>query len=218
MKILVFSDTHLGRKVDKKKYNFLEKIIKNSDFVVLNGDFWDRSQTTFKKFIESDWKGLFELLKAKGAHYNYGNHDQETWCDEQVKLFSNTQGQNMNLSLGDWNFHIEHGNKLLARDPVIDQLQKLPFAHIANKYEHLLCKIKSNNKHKRFGIISHENLSIKERLQNMLTPNTLCVCSHTHTGEVDLAHSFINTGSIRFGYAQYLTIENGKPLLHFERY
>lgn len=218
MKILVFSDTHLSHKIDKKKYKFLERIISNSDFVVLNGDFWDRSQTTFRKFIEGDWKGLFELLKSKGTHYNYGNHDQEQWCNEQVNLFSKTQGHSMDVSFDHRNFHIEHGHELLSRGRINDQLQKLPFAKFVQKLEHLTCQLMPNNKHRYFGKKSRENMSIKEHINNFLAPNTFCICSHTHAGEVDLDKRYVNTGSIRFGYAQYLTIENGTPLLHFEKY
>src|SRR3990172_1424130 len=63
MKILVFSDSHLTDKFEEKKFYFLKKIIRQSDFVIINGDFWDGYLTTFNRFISSNWSKLFPLLK-----------------------------------------------------------------------------------------------------------------------------------------------------------
>jgi hypothetical protein len=59
MQTLIFSDTLLHQKFDQKKYNFLLKIIKAADQVIINGDFWDSDLSSFDKFVKSRWKQLF---------------------------------------------------------------------------------------------------------------------------------------------------------------
>ncbi|KKP50689.1 MAG: hypothetical protein UR42_C0024G0015, partial [Candidatus Roizmanbacteria bacterium GW2011_GWA2_33_33] len=50
MNILVFSDTHLYLPFDGKKFNFLKKIISDSDQVIINGDFFDDYMISFDEF------------------------------------------------------------------------------------------------------------------------------------------------------------------------
>ena len=91
MNILVFSDTHLYLPFDGKKFNFLKKIISDSDQVIINGDFFDDYMISFDEFIKSPWNQLFPLLKKKKAIYIFGNHDQEKFSDKRLNLFSDVQ-------------------------------------------------------------------------------------------------------------------------------
>ena len=65
MKILLFSDSHLRIRFEQKKFNFLKRIIYEADKVIILGDFWEGSLETFDRFVNSDWKNLFPLLKEK---------------------------------------------------------------------------------------------------------------------------------------------------------
>ena len=91
MNILVFSDTHLYLPFDGKKFNFLKKIISDSDQVIINGDFFDDYMISFDEFIKSPWNQLFPLLKKKKAIYIFGNHDQEKFSDKRTEQFSDSQ-------------------------------------------------------------------------------------------------------------------------------
>jgi len=91
MTILVFSDTHLTHRFNKKKFLFLSRIIKKADKVIINGDFWDGHISSFHRFINSKWSMLFKLLKQKKTVYIYGNHDRKEYCDSRVSSFSTIQ-------------------------------------------------------------------------------------------------------------------------------
>ena len=123
MRTLIISDTHLTHRFDERKYYFLEKLISSYDHVILNGDFWDGYTTTFDKFVNSKWSGLFPLLKAKNAIYLFGNHDQERYTDERVNLFSVEQKKSHTIEIGIDTYHIEHGHVL---EPGIDGILPIP--------------------------------------------------------------------------------------------
>ncbi len=68
--ILIFSDTHLTTKYDRKKFELLSKLIGSSDRVIINGDFYEGYVINFGQFIASPWRNLFPLLKEKKAIYS----------------------------------------------------------------------------------------------------------------------------------------------------
>ncbi|MBI4226199.1 metallophosphoesterase family protein, partial [Candidatus Roizmanbacteria bacterium] len=119
MKILIFSDSHLTENFEEKKFNFLKKIIQQSDSVIINGDFWDGYRTTFDRFISSDWNKLFPLLKSKKTVYIHGNHDRETYIDQNASLFSDLQTHTYRLQLNGKVFIIEHGHRFY---PLFDEI------------------------------------------------------------------------------------------------
>ena len=63
MKYLIFSDSHLNDFFDERKFNFLKRIILNSDRVIINGDFWEAYDLKINSFISSKWNKLFKYLK-----------------------------------------------------------------------------------------------------------------------------------------------------------
>ena len=64
-KILIFSDTHLTKRFEEKKYNLLVRLVSSSDRVIINGDFWDSWFVSFKDFLGSKWNKLFPLLRER---------------------------------------------------------------------------------------------------------------------------------------------------------
>ena len=111
MNILVFSDTHLYLPFDQKKFNFLKKIISESDQVIINGDFFDDYMISFEDFINSPWNQLFPLLKNKHAVYIFGNHDQQKFSDKRLNSFSDVQTSIYHLSTINYQLIFTHGQQ-----------------------------------------------------------------------------------------------------------
>lgn len=219
MKILVFSDTHLTETFDEKKYIFLKKIISQADRVIINGDFWDGYLTTFDKFISSEWKKLFPLLKKKYGVYLFGNHDEKKLSDKRVRLFSISQKKIYRININNKKFIFEHGNRILPSfdqkmEKIFDKISfiVMPTMHIVYKVLLML-----------FGYLfidyyfSRFNRMLKKRISKKKN-NVVRIFGHTHYPEIDLTSNFANTGSNMFGFGQYIIINHGKISLHKERY
>ena len=211
MKIVVFSDTHLGLPFEEKKFNFLATIIQNSDQVIINGDFWEGHLIAFNDFVESPWKDLFPLLKEKNTIYIHGNHDKQELTDERSALFSNTQTDRYILKLKDKSLILEHGDRLAF-------LPKRPkfFTRRAMAIEKMMIRKAGDKIHKIIG--GKLNRKIKKALKLELGENEIYICGHTHYAEIDKNSQFINSGIIRHGIAQYLLIENDRIVAKEEWY
>ncbi|OGK23395.1 hypothetical protein A3A46_03035 [Candidatus Roizmanbacteria bacterium RIFCSPLOWO2_01_FULL_37_13] len=203
MKILVFSDSHLTDKFEEKKFYFLKKIIRQSDFVIINGDFWDGYLTTFNRFISSNWSKLFPLLKSKKTIYIYGNHDRESYIDRNVSQFSDLQTHAYRLQLNGTSFIFEHGHRLY---PAIDE--KLPRS--LNKILTIAVGSILENVSLLQLMLKRVNRIIKKKVKKELGIKEMFVCGHSHYAEFDLKNRFINTGFIENGLAQYLIIDKNK--------
>lgn len=215
MTILVFSDTHLTNRFNKKKFLFLSRIIKKADKVIINGDFWDGHLTTFNLFITSKWNALFKLLKQKKTVYIYGNHDRKEYSDNRVSSFSLIQTTAYSLMFNKHQYYFEHGHTFL---PSIDK--KL---HITSYSFVKLITLLTNciefpfQKLKLWFIGIVANNKIKEK-RNGKTKNGFIVCGHTHYPEIDHKNKFLNTGFMKFGIASYLLIDSNGVHLRKESY
>jgi len=109
-KILIFSDTHISRRFSQKKFELLENIISDVDQVIINGDLWDDTKTTFDDFVNSPWSKLFPLLKNKNAIYIHGNHDMQHKSDNRVKLFCNKVVVEHEIKLSDKIIKVRDGH------------------------------------------------------------------------------------------------------------
>lgn len=211
MKILVFSDSHLTDKFEEDKFNFLMKIIQQSDMVIINGDFWDGQQTTFSKFISSHWSKLFPLLKSKKAVYLFGNHDLPAYNDKNVNLFSNLQSNAYRMKINGKNFIFEHGNRIL---PLIDEV--LP--RWLCKYTTIIAGFFLVNIPSLQFILRRAGQTMKRKIKKEVKKNEIFVCGHSHWADFDLKNHYINTGYIENGIAKYLLIDNGRLIPKMERY
>jgi UDP-2,3-diacylglucosamine pyrophosphatase LpxH len=217
MKTLIISDIHLSSKFDGRKFGFLKKIVRNCDQVIIAGDFWDYYETSFESFINSDWKQLFPLLKSKNTIYLYGNHDREIVGNSKVNLFSTKQFLEYQLTAGEYRLLIEHGDKIY---PSLEATHKTLFNHKFIVHLGYLSQLFGS---KIFGesffkVFMGQNNVIRDWAKSNLKNNEILVCGHTHLSEFNLADKFINIGIINYGLAQYLTVEDGKLVLHKERY
>ena len=215
MKILIFSDCHLTTQFQEKKFRFLQKIISDADQVIINGDLWENDLVTFSQFASSQWKHLFPVLKTKKAIYIHGNHDLQKECNEKVNLFSDLQTTRYELKVTDKVAIIEHGHRLLP----LQALRKIPrlraLAHFSNFMEYFMTRtvrLPFQTQLKKL------NTTMKKKLKDELKQNEVYVCGHTHCAEIDLENSYYNSGFIRHGLGQYLTIEDMKITAHEEWY
>ena len=222
MNILVFSDTHLYLPFDQKKFNYLEKIINDSDQVIINGDFFDDYMISFNDFIKSPWNQLFPLLKKKKAVYIFGNHDQEKFSDKRTGLFSIKQTSEYKIKINNIIYIITHGQQFRKTPdlfikkffkPIVSLLIRI--AHY--KRQNLVNFFGKNFLRLRFA---YRNIATKEKAIKTIKDNEFIVIGHNHWAEVDEKSHFACCGAILYGYAQYLTIdsETAKITLHEEWY
>ncbi|OIP57920.1 MAG: hypothetical protein AUK12_01115 [Candidatus Levybacteria bacterium CG2_30_37_29] len=218
MKILIFSDTHLGTEFEEKKYDFLSRIISSVDHVIIAGDFYEGFVISFDEFIKSRWQGLFPLLKSKETVYVYGNHDKDKE-DERVKLFSDLTTRQYVFHTNGKTFVVEHGDRF---KPLLRLLKLFGLEHSSyftkfyEKTEKLLIR--------RIGpkiiqaIYKVFNEDIKEKAKEEFQNGEILICGHTHAQEADPSCNFYDTGIIRHGLGQYIIIEDGQVMIKEEWY
>ncbi|OGK51246.1 hypothetical protein A2966_03440 [Candidatus Roizmanbacteria bacterium RIFCSPLOWO2_01_FULL_41_22] len=216
MRTLVISDTHLGLSIDEYKYRFLETVIRQSDRVIINGDFWEGFLYGFNQFLDSPWKRLFPLLKKRHTIYIYGNHDRPELMDERTKLFSDLQTHRHKERLNGKSLVFEHGHNYVSFSQKVDGIRLPKLVNYLNLIEKVLVR-KINFKYAKM-FLSRYNREIKIKTKPFLIENEIFVCGHTHCSETDFRNNFINTGFIKHGLAQYLIIEDHTLTSHEEWY
>ncbi len=224
MKTIVFSDTHLHRDFDLKKFNFLKKIIQKADKVIIAGDFWEATLMSFDEFLNSEWNQLFPLLKKKKTVYVYGNHDKKIKSDKRVFLFSNIQTDQYAFTENKKKFIVIHGDKFASKIAQVKAVQ--PFRNLF--YTKFFIQIIHTDTEKYltkiFGkqilqiLFKYLNHKIKKSISKSNFKSTIFICGHTHAAEIDLKNNFANTGIIRHGVGQYIEIDNGLVHLKQETY
>jgi predicted phosphodiesterase len=208
---LVISDTHLG-KYDEKKDKFLKKLISKYERVILNGDFWDNwGEADFSKFVNSEYKELFKLLKEKETVYIYGNHDYKAqYYPELTKVFSDIQAEEFDIEIGGQSFHFEHGHNFFYDN---DERKFLNFYFTIDKFPKLRKFIYKSIQlsYKYFSKrVSRNKMATKrnEYIKSVKPQNTYYVIGHTHIPEHDENNRFVNTGCIIQDFVTYATIDN----------
>lgn len=226
MKVLLFSDSHLDKKFDEKKFKFLEKIISEADKVIILGDFWEGSLISFDEFVKSPWNKLFPLLKNKKAVYIYGNHDKKEASDDKVKLFSDSQADKYTFTSDGKTFVAEHGDRFFRNHATYYLTYGGPLKSIFMSklfitwqfliLEDFLTKTFGTNFLKKRSL--RFNKHIKKVMIKDFKNGEILICGHTHATEIDLENNFINTGIVRHGLGQYVIIDDGKVQLKEEWY
>ena len=212
MQILVFSDTHLYLPFDERKFNFLKKIISNSDQVIINGDFFDDYMISFEDFINSPWKQLFPLLKSKKAIYIFGNHDQQKFTDKRLNLFSNIQTSNYSLATSHYSLIFTHGHQFrkTADLSIKDIKNIMPIISLIMNVAHSFRQIMTNIFGKKFLKLrfAYRNIATKQEAIKTIKDNEFIIIGHNHWAEVDEQKHFSCCGAILYGFAQYLIIDS----------
>lgn len=216
MRTLIFADTHLGKRFEEKKFRFLKRIITNVDQIIINGDFWEGVGNSFEDFINSPWRHLFPFLKNKKTIYIFGNHDNKKLTDSNVNLFSHQQTDRYELRSNGSVFICEHGNRLISFTNDSNSPKSIIISKTLDYIEKFL--IRNLNKRIFTFFCRRYNKIIKNKIKRELAPNQYFICSHTHVSEIDKGNKFINTGLIKHGLGQYITIDEGKIDFHEEWY
>lgn len=223
----MFSDTHLTHLFNQSKYTLLYSLIKSSDQVIINGDFWDGYIVTFDTFINSEWKKLFPLLKEKKCIYIAGNHDEIKMLDKRTNLFASQLLTEYTLTSGDSEIFIEHGDRHLPDTTAILQPPEsakafIQFASsIPNTLEKGGNRLTKWNWQERVIPFFYRKLNqtMKDKsLTERKDPSTYIVHGHSHNPEFDLENRYINLGCIKGGVASYLLVEDGKLTFKKEIY
>lgn len=222
MSTLVFSDTHFGKKFDRKRFNKLAGLINKADKVIINGDLWEGFNINFDEFLTSDWKKLFPLLKKKKTVYVYGNHDDPNLSDKRVLNFCKEAVNEYALKTPKRTFFFTHGQEFLFPKKAGEREQWKS----ANSSFYKLITVTSgwiqlalfkvfgaNVFPKAFNKIS------KEKRASITNPDYLLVCGHSHTPQYNKKMNFLDLGFFNYGWANYMIIDkNGNFDFVSERY
>jgi predicted phosphodiesterase len=204
--INIFSDSHLTHHVNKNKYAQIEKIASTCDKVIICGDFWDYYRTTFDKFMNSSYRDLFPLLKAKNCTYILGNHDKGEYSDERIYSFCNSAVEKLKREIGAYKFIFMHGHTI-APPPQLG----LPL--LGEKLNNNLLFFVQVVGHAVFPKISFEyvykpfNAKMKKWKMDNLPENNFLVTGHSHYKEVDWTNNFANCGMNHLGSFSYIQID-----------
>lgn len=215
MKILVFSDTHLTEHFDLEWFDYIAKLIKKADQVIINGDFWDGYLTTFDAFCNSEWQKLFPLLKKKQTVYVTGNHDKEEFMDERCNLFSDMRTLKHTFKCGRKSFTVQHGHLV---SPAADHQYVLgnatfirPFYRMFT-YSYLsspLFNTVVNYVYQDYTDL-RQQFEIKEYVLKKYKKNSHFIFGHTHIYERDEDLNFFSCALTPRANNSYVLIEDGK--------
>ncbi len=221
MNILVISDLHLDAHFEPERCKRLSELISASSQVIICGDFWEGHGMDFDEFLHTRWVELFPLLKSKNTIYVFGNHDRRDRSDDRIFQFCNTATEQYKTVIGSVHYIFEHGNR---QSPKIDEVLGIrkanPMYFALSEWVQLafvkLFGIKG------FWIMYHgQNEKIKKATAQEFGSlgNYMFVCGHTDCAEVDRKNHFANSGLCKYGFIQYLAIEqDGSIELHLEKY
>ena len=213
MEWLILSDLHLNSKVKPSKLNFLLNLVGRYDNIIINGDLYEAKYTDPNKFINSGYKPLLDLFKAKNTIYLWGNHDPQKKGEIVAKYFAKKHLPYYKITLGNKKYHIEHGHRLSTPeteelgdktswflDTVLGPIEK--YCPPLVKYE----GTKWNNR------------ILRDRyIDGLIKPDEILICGHTHVKIYQLQNNYINTGSSKNGTGNYLVInETGCNLQGFK--
>jgi len=216
MSTFVFSDTHLTTKFNQRKFNKLTQLIRQSDQVIINGDFWEGLIIKFDQFLNSRWKELFPLLKEKKAIYIYGNHDDDYFSDNRVFQFCDKATKEYYLETPKQKYFFTHGQHFLF--PKQPKQYKLTPAPLKEEILHFIQFLAFTI----LGPFAYPNkfndISLEER-KALTSMENILVCGHTHRPEHRKSLNFIDLGAFNYGYANYMLIDKeGNFELKSEKY
>ncbi|MFC1647085.1 metallophosphoesterase [Patescibacteria group bacterium] len=200
MTTLVISDLHLGKRFNKRKFDFLTNLFSKYQKILLNGDFWDYYSLSFNDFVNSKWNKLFPLMKDKTI-YIYGNHDKKKWSDKRVNLFSKIQTQEYRKLIGNKKFIFRHGHiidefKQNESDRFVRLVRKFRLAYLGLLYDYMftLLSLKKEKKIKMYA--------------KSLASDEVLFLGHKHAPVINIKDKYVFGGYVMFGKACFFEINN----------
>ncbi len=217
---LVISDLHLDRSFDAPRFRRLRELIDQHDHVIICGDLWEGYSITFDEFLQSQWNTLFPLLKERDTVYIYGNHDRKVKSDDRIYTFCTQATTLYKTTIGQTHFIFEHGDRLSPKiDAVLHIDKPHPIYFALSELVQLAC-VKLLGVRGFWILYAGQNEKIKKASAQEYSHlgNYMYVCGHTDCAEVDVPRHFANSGFSKYGYIQYLVIDDaGSVTLHMER-
>lgn len=205
MRILVFSDTHFTDHFDQARFEAISSLLISVDQVIINGDFWDGYSVSFDKFVNSEWKKLFPLLKEKKCIYIYGNHDDIKMSDERRDLFADKVCEKYTCSLGGKDFVFLHGQQYAKTIDMRFRFLVSPFTNgLVNTYFSIGTKLFKEKFWKRK---QPQNRRMYEGMSKDY--KGIFFTGHSHYMQ-KIGDNFYNSGLINYGLLQYLIIDDGE--------
>lgn len=212
MKVLVFSDIHLGSFVCErtKLIELLNSEGENVDKIIIAGDLFDSINCHLSS---KDWKILKILSKLsqhKPIFWVRGNHDEP-----HPEIISSLLGLNLvneySFVSGEKTFFILHGHiydSFITDRPLI--------TYIADRIYFFLQYIDRSGIIARFAKYNSKTFlrcadKIKQKCLLTYSNVDYILCGHTHKPEID--GRFINCGSFTENPCSYVLINNGVPIL-----
>lgn len=224
MRTLVFSDTHLSTKFDRRLFDALTDLISKSEGVIINGDFWEGLAIKFDDFLRSEWRHLFPLLKQKKAIYIYGNHDHQIYSDERVYRFCSKAVTEYCLETPSCKYVFKHGHEFLFPKHS-DKCLRKPAGETRTCWRKFRLKIAEIAQSVGFGLfgpkvlpafINHMSSEIRAVAAEK---DSVLVCGHTHRPYHNKELNFVDIGFFSYGWANYMEIdESGEFNLISRRY
>ena len=138
------------------------------------------------------------------------------YSNTKIKDFSIKQIQKLTIKSGNKTFYLEHGDRIV---PEWDKyFKRMP--RFINKTLYYVEKTLVTLFEMRLVGILYKRFNEKmiEKVAKKLKKNEFLVCGHSHFMEFDEKNHFINSGIIKHGIGQYITIDDGNIKLHSERY
>jgi len=216
---VALSDLHLTPFFNRKKFECLASIIRSADQVAIVGDLWDGHLCTFEEFVRSPWNKLFPLLKERETLYLPGNHDPLEWCDERVNLFSVHQEEAVDLQVGEFHLHLEHGHRILPEIQTLtpEQFRMLHrYCPLIGWVDFLLFRVLLHGLGgDRWARFNNRNRipRLKQRARELAETGKWLVCGHLHLAELDREAKYANCGFVGLGRASYLRVDQDMQLV-----
>jgi len=205
VKTIIFSDTHLGRKFELDKFNFLIGVIRKADRVIINGDFWEGYVINFAEFAKTEWRRLFPELKKRHTVYLPGNHERRSGVGREVKEFCDELTDEFRLRSGRWKLVVSHGDKF---DRLPELHLPIPIFHVVQETEEW--GIRAYGKSFLRLVYGVAAKAVKRTVMMQKQKDVTMVIGHTHIAEADLTAGFINSGVIKGGLGQYLIMDGNR--------
>lgn len=219
-KIMIFSDSHLKCEFNNKWFDEIAPIIKESDIVIINGDFWEGLLCNLSDIVKSEWRmKLFPLLKNKTI-FLHGNHDESIFIKniEDLKLFSFESGHEFEFKSGNKIFHIRHGHILAKK--YSNWVTKIMY-FLRKKWNFVYHYIKNNENKFEFFLNKIGRGVIKKKYKTFVknqNDNKIYIFGHVHLKKHNLENNFLVLGDFKDGKKRYIEILNGEIKFYDERY
>ncbi len=213
MDTLVISDLHLTHKnFSTKRLNHLIDLIKEHDYLIINGDLWCAFTSTFDQFYNSKWNQLFELIKSKNTIYVTGNHDLSKYFDDRIYNLCGSVTENLVYKQNLHNILFVHGHQIIpdaAKSDVERKIRRLfNYEALPQFAEEAITFIFGYQGYSKLMRKIGNKVQKKNAYDLKQSKDQYVITSHTHAFEHDIAGKYINTGRIGKWYASFVVIND----------